>query len=198
MQGEGLLQKRGAGFESAFVDDGVLGIAGQVQHFDLWPQSGDALGQFPPAHSGHDDVGDQNVDGSGLGLSHAQTRNAVSGFQYRVAPRFEGFANQFTHRVFIFHQQYGFRSAGGPLGMLLEADVLCGVGYAGQVDLEIGAIAGFTLREYNRYSPDLNFRIITNQISQGRLTSAVTGLLKSVMVVQSPASGQAADAGGKR
>ena len=31
--------------------------------------------------------------------------------------------------------------------MFLEADVLCGVGYAGQVDLEIGAIAGFTLRE---------------------------------------------------
>ena len=37
MQGEGLLQKRGAGFESAFVDDGagLARLAGLVRHLDF-------------------------------------------------------------------------------------------------------------------------------------------------------------------
>ena len=61
------MQERGAGTEDAVLRDGAGGVAGHEQDAGLWMRVSDALGELAAVASGHDDVGEEQID-DGVGL----------------------------------------------------------------------------------------------------------------------------------
>src|SRR4029077_11430350 len=82
---KGLLEQGNSLVQDAVVGDGILGIAGHVEHFGLLRKRGDATSQFASVHSRHDDVGQQQVDGAWMAIGNFYRRSPVSGFEHGVA-----------------------------------------------------------------------------------------------------------------
>ena len=80
-----LLEKGDARVEDAVLEDGVVGVAGHEEHLHLRPQRREALGELPPAHAGHHDVGQQQVDLRPVLLADEQRLAAVRRLEHDVA-----------------------------------------------------------------------------------------------------------------
>jgi hypothetical protein len=85
------------------------------------------LGQFAASDTGHDDVGDEDIDVFFAGLGDAQTGLAIFGFEDFVAARGEGETHEFAHGFLVFDQQDGFAAAGFVVrdlaGLISSADL---------------------------------------------------------------------------
>src|SRR5438876_4833461 len=57
VRGEGLLEERDARLEHPVVDDGLVRVAGQIEHPHLRVRRGEEQGSLAAAHAGHDDIG---------------------------------------------------------------------------------------------------------------------------------------------
>ncbi len=53
--------------EHAVAEDAVVGVAGDVQDFEVGTRGGEARGEFAAAQAGHDDVGDEQLNFSCVG-----------------------------------------------------------------------------------------------------------------------------------
>jgi hypothetical protein len=76
---ERLAQKGDAAVEYAMFEDGVVGVAGHIKHLEAGTQAGDQRGQVLPAHSGHDDVGEEEMDRAGVALAPLQGLAGIGG-----------------------------------------------------------------------------------------------------------------------
>ena len=123
------------------IDDRAVGVAGHVDHPQVGARGADDLGHAAPAHAGHHDVGEHDVD-RGLGLAALDDRvGPVDRLDDGVAPPAQGFADDGPRFDLIFDHEHGLRAgergrrqlAGGLRRELLGRD--------GQVDLERGAVA---------------------------------------------------------
>ena len=65
-RGEGLLQERRVGREHAVADHGIVGVAGHVEHRQPRAERLHLLREQSPAQLGHDHVGEQQSDLSGV------------------------------------------------------------------------------------------------------------------------------------
>src|SRR5947209_6153160 len=54
LEGEGLLQKCGAGFEHSLVHDGVLSVAGKIENLGFRPDLHKSFRELAAADPGHD------------------------------------------------------------------------------------------------------------------------------------------------
>ena len=97
---------------------GILGIPGHVENANARPQFDDMRGQFAAIHTGHDDVGKQQVDRALVAIYDLQSGGAVVGFENLVALRFQIMAGEAADVDFIFDQKDGLlpRSARGRPG----------------------------------------------------------------------------------
>ena len=53
--------------QGAVMADHVFGVARHVEHSRVGPRRGNLVGQFTPVHARHDDVGQQQVNGTECG-----------------------------------------------------------------------------------------------------------------------------------
>ena len=110
--GEGFLQEGNLFAADALANEGVVGIAGDVEEFDLRPESQQSLNQLGAAHSGHDHVGDDQMNRLAILLAEANGFRAVVRFQHGVSGLGEHIANEGSHHGFIFDQEDGLGAAG--------------------------------------------------------------------------------------
>jgi serine protease inhibitor len=96
-QGERLLQEGRAWARHSVAQDGVVGVAGHEQHLGVGPRRGDMLGQLAPAHAGHDDVCDQQIDAIGVVFFEWNGFEAVFGGQHFVASGLQHFEHEPTY-----------------------------------------------------------------------------------------------------
>ncbi len=66
LQGEGFLQESFLAVGGGGAGEGVLGVAGEVEDFDAGARGQELLDEFVAAEAGHDNVGDDKVDGVGV------------------------------------------------------------------------------------------------------------------------------------
>src|SRR4029077_648709 len=114
---KGLLQEGRSWFEYAVVDDGVFGVAGEEEYLDLRTASGHALREFTSTHARHDDIGDQEVDGSLILICQAESGFTVRCLHYSVPLANQDLTDKFPYRLLIFDQEYGFGSTRPALGL---------------------------------------------------------------------------------
>ena len=73
----------------------------------------DLRGQFAAIHAGHDDVGEQEVDGALVAGDDLQSSGAVFGFEDFVALGFQILAGEMAEMGFIFDEEDGLLPAIG-------------------------------------------------------------------------------------
>src|SRR6266852_1627088 len=69
LAGEGLMQEGNFLAPHALADEGVVGIAGDVEEIDLRPQVSEAADQLRAPHFRHDHVSDDQVNGGAVLLT---------------------------------------------------------------------------------------------------------------------------------
>ena len=102
LQKKWFLQDRGA---VGVAGRGWFGISGHKEDFEGGMGLAQALGELASAEVGHDDVGEQEIDGARLGgMVGGETKSvlAIFGEEYGVALALEKFANQIPDAVLIF------------------------------------------------------------------------------------------------
>src|SRR6266496_1424326 len=78
---EGFLQQVDAGIEHAVVSNGILGVARHVEHTHVGELGGDLACQLAAIHSGHDDVGQQEIDYALMAGYDLQGGSAIFGLE---------------------------------------------------------------------------------------------------------------------
>ncbi len=101
MQGEGFLQERLWSFDGGWRGEGVLGVTREVEDFDGGARGEKLLDQFVAAEAGHDNVGDDEVDGIGVAGGEGECGMTVGGFEDAIAAGLEGFADELAYGIFV-------------------------------------------------------------------------------------------------
>ena len=65
-EGKGLLEQGDTRVERAVVANRIFGVARHVEDLHLGTQRAELVGEFTPVHAGHDDVGQEQMDGPGI------------------------------------------------------------------------------------------------------------------------------------
>ena len=107
---ERLLQKRRSRLRDHVVKTGGLSVTGYQQDPGFRAQGQNSLDQFPSAHPRHDDVADENVDGTVMAAADFERLLAVGGLQHAIARAFEHRFQQMAQAVLVFDQQDGLRA----------------------------------------------------------------------------------------
>src|SRR5207245_2016305 len=146
LKGERLLEKRGSLLDGTIADNRVFGVSRQIEHFGSGTCFHKLLNHFASAHTGHDDVSDDQVEFSLVVNRCSNARLAVFGLQHLVAVGSKRIAHQLANRLLVLHQQnglcpaHGFRNGNG---MLFRRSF-----HSREVDLERGATSQFALHRY--------------------------------------------------
>src|SRR5262249_34440863 len=90
--------------------NGVLGVARHIKNPDFRMIRRDRHGQFASVHSGHDNIGEEQIDCLLMSLDDLQGGSAVFGFENLVALRLQVLPCQAPQVGFIFDQQNRFLS----------------------------------------------------------------------------------------
>ncbi len=89
------------------MDDGVVGIAGGVEHLHARPAFRHLVGELAPAHAaGHDDVGEQEIERL-AGLDQLQRGAAVGGGDRLVAEALELRGDEIAHQRVVLDDEDG-------------------------------------------------------------------------------------------
>ena len=86
----------------------VLRVAGHEDLADAREPAGEPVGQFAPAHAGHDQVRDQHLDLRPVDLREAERRHAVLGLDDAIALAFEGRGHGPPDAFLVLGQQHQF------------------------------------------------------------------------------------------
>jgi hypothetical protein len=108
---KGLLQEGSAGGENSVLDDRFIAIAGHVQHPHCGAHGGKSSYQLAAAHLGEHDVGEQEMNGSGIALAEQQGILSVLGFENGMPVPLEKLASEPADALFILDQEDGLRAA---------------------------------------------------------------------------------------
>jgi len=112
MEGFGeFLQELGA--RKRFLQEGVFGdgvggavnffgVAGDEDDFDVREFLLNATGEFGAAHAGHDDVGDENLNGAIEAIRDFQGFEAIGGGEDLIAGGLQKFACEGSDGIFVF------------------------------------------------------------------------------------------------
>ena len=79
------MQQLRAGFEYTVAGYKAIGVTGHVKHFHSRLTGGEAFAENPAIHSGHDDIGEQQVDGAEVLPRDLQRLLPVSGTENALA-----------------------------------------------------------------------------------------------------------------
>ena len=119
----------------AVANDVVVRIPRHEQHPRFGACHDHPLGQLAPAHLGHHDVGEQQVDGPGVALADQQRLAAMRGRQHLEAGAPKEAGCQLAHRSLVFDQEDGLGAGRGPLaGRMFDHGLA--LGEARQVHVE--------------------------------------------------------------
>jgi hypothetical protein len=105
---ERLLKESGFRIQYSVMDNGVVGIAGYIQHLHYGAQGFHFLGQFAAIHAGHNDIGDKDMHRTLMPTAHLQRLIAVMRFKHRIPVITQDRSCQIANGVIIFHQKDGF------------------------------------------------------------------------------------------
>ena len=94
-------------FLGHLVAEGVLGVARDEDHLHVGVDLAHLAHQRRPVDIGHDDVGDDEVDGLLAGLDDLERPFAVAGLDHLVALRRQRPGADHAHRVLVLDQQDG-------------------------------------------------------------------------------------------
>src|SRR6185295_3688324 len=83
--GEWFGKKGDALAEHTVTHDGVVGVAGHVEHPHVGPHRLEPLGELAAAHLWHHHVGDHELDGSAMALADVDGLRAVARLEHVVA-----------------------------------------------------------------------------------------------------------------
>ena len=129
--------------EDAAVGDDVGGVAGHVDALEAGAGFQELVGELVAVHAGHDDVGEEEVDGAVVGGGEAEGGCGVGSGEYAVAQGAEHGFGDGEDGGFVLDEENGFLSGGGGGG---GWGVLGGrfgaVFEAGEADAERAAAAG--------------------------------------------------------
>jgi hypothetical protein len=133
---EWFLKQRGSGLQDPLMGHRRTGVAGHIQDLEIRTSFVETVREVRPAASGHDDVGQQQVNHPIALFRYHQRLVQVARLQHRVAAEFQDFFRLGAERLGILDQQNRFHA--GPLlgreGLpLRRLDVLVN---RRQVDLE--------------------------------------------------------------
>src|SRR5271166_4800554 len=146
LQGERLLQESFFAVGGKRAGEGVFGVAGKIEDLGAGARREKLLNELVAAEAGHNDVGDDEVDGFGVSGGQGESGIAVGGFENVVAAGLERLANKLANGLFVFNEENSFSSADGgersgsgkSFGGLIDAREING---------EDGAAAGLALNE---------------------------------------------------
>ena len=105
LQVEWLLEERDAAFQDAVAKNAVVGVAGNVENFQLRARDGKARDEFASAEARHDDVGDENVNRSSMGGGDFERLDSVGSIEDTVAGFSQVIANEFADTLFVFDEE---------------------------------------------------------------------------------------------
>lgn len=107
IEAEGLGQEMDIGAAVETLAKGLLGIAGNTDDLDLRPVLLNPFNQGGTVHIGHDNIGDQQVDGVPGDVDKLGCGDAAARLQHLVALVAQRPRAEHTHRIFVFHQKHG-------------------------------------------------------------------------------------------
>src|SRR5258708_17857707 len=105
---EGFVQQVRAGFKHAVTGYEAIGVSGHVEHFHPWLTGGQAFPKNGAIHSGHDDIGEQQVNGAGVLPRGLQRLLTIGGTQNAVAALLQEHLGKFAQRLGVFYHQDRF------------------------------------------------------------------------------------------
>ena len=169
MRGGGFLQKLDSLLQDALAGNDIGGIARNEQAFEIRKKAFNPVGQFLPVHLRHYNVGDEQMDLTGVILSLADGLGRGGGRKDLVAHAFEqGAVEVENHRV-ILHQQNRFRAARQGRLPLLNGRGRSRVPVPGQIDLECGAAAQLAM------DIDEAFILLDDPVNRGQAQNRFPG-----------------------
>jgi hypothetical protein len=98
-------------FKDPLCAEQAFGVTGHVEDRDVPLESADLLGDFPALHSGHDHVGEQQVDMVLVAFRGADRLEAVARRDHLVAVTGKDATGHFTQRRFVFDQEHQLAAA---------------------------------------------------------------------------------------
>ncbi len=90
------------------MDNGVVGIAGHIEDFQMGSLGSEAFGHVTAAHLRHHDICDQKMNLPQVPSTGHQRFDAMACLQHCVPLSGQGIAHQRPNRRFIFDDQQGF------------------------------------------------------------------------------------------
>jgi len=147
LQSEGLLQEGFLIFRGERAGEGIFGVAGKIENLGAGTRGEELLHEFVAAQAGHDDVGDNEVDGVRVAGGKGESSIAIAGFEDVIAAGLESFANELADGILVLDEEDGFGPAGGGEGKRSGA-----VGFrraidTGEINGEDGTAAELALDE---------------------------------------------------
>src|SRR3954463_14081094 len=158
-----LLLKGRTGIEQSALDYILSGISRHVEDRQIRLQLGQTHAQLPPAHLGHDDIRDYQMDRVRVLPDVAQCLDPIPGFYHVITVIAQSAACQVPHDVLVLDNQNGLGSAPGDrdlsTGRLLGSDIGC---RPRQIDLERAALAWLAV------DPDVAPPLFDDPINRGK------------------------------
>ena len=144
MAGEGFLEEVGFGEGGGTGGDEVAGIARHEEEREIGAKESGFGGEFGAGFAGHDDVGEEKIDGRG-GVENVESGLGVLGFYDEIASSLEKSAGEFAQRFVGFDQE----NCGGALcgGRIIDTgfDAAAGLDNFGEINGEGGSLPWFAV-----------------------------------------------------
>src|SRR5262245_10722716 len=112
-QGKRFLQERRFRVDDSAPYDLVIVIAAHEKHLERRASRAQLLEDFAAVHTGHDDVGDEDVDGAGMRLGECHGLVAAAGGKDGVAVLLERQPGQPSYTLFVLDEQDSLAAPGG-------------------------------------------------------------------------------------
>ena len=109
-ESEWLLQECNVSLEYAGAEDGVVGIPGDKQNFQMRHLLFQLDGKLAAVHFGHDNVANQEIDSAAMGFGDADGFGAILCFEHRVPRAFQEVADERADALFVFDEKNRFRA----------------------------------------------------------------------------------------
>jgi hypothetical protein len=98
------------------VLDRGIGVAGDEQDVDLRLAPAQVVYEFRPAHAGHHDIADQQVDWMPALLKYTDCFFPIRGCQSPISMLLQYHCEEPPHRLFVLHEKYASAAPGWRLG----------------------------------------------------------------------------------
>src|SRR6266581_1046305 len=153
---ERFLEEGDPRFEHPVVDDGVVRVAGEIEHSNPGALGSQASGNLSPVEPRHDYIGHEEVDGTFVLSRHTLSVAPACRDEHRVAVGVQHLLDELANHVIVLHEEDGFGPAHRHRWHRARGGRGDGLRDSGQVNLEACAMTGLMARRCRaalRYQP---------------------------------------------